>query len=114
MGKKHSRNFVAAGHSEDSLGRPTGYRFRDPKPNEALKLFIETVGENEKERRSDQWSYESGGETVFVRDRMDSLLGTLNRYANIGDIAVGSKPDIAALAWAGFRLLLQVGLGEMN
>jgi hypothetical protein len=54
-----------------------------------------------------RWGYyESNGEKIFYAD---ILLTQLNKYMVIGDIVIQANPQVAALAWAGFRLLLQVG-----
>ncbi|KAH8144847.1 uncharacterized protein LAJ45_11117 [Morchella importuna] len=38
------------------------------------------------------------------------FLTQLGKYATIGDIAIQHHPDVVALAWSGFRLLLDFGL----
>lgn len=47
----------------------------------------------------------SRGEKVFY---LEKLTTKLHKFAYIGDIAIQQNPEVVALAWAGFRLLLEV------
>lgn len=60
--------------------------------------------------KAKQWKYtdKKTGEVVVVSQRLDDVLGRIRQYSNIGSILVSSNPTIAALAWGGFNLLLQV------
>jgi hypothetical protein len=51
------------------------------------------------------------GKDVFIADK---VFGQLDKYAGIGDAAIQHNPDVVALVWAGFRLLLQVCFGHKN
>ncbi|RPB07007.1 ankyrin [Morchella conica CCBAS932] len=51
------------------------------------------------------------GEEVPVSD---VIFRELNNYASIGDIALQHHPDVVALVWSGFRLLLQVGTSYVD
>ena len=42
------------------------------------------------------------------RRRANRMLDGLEKVAKIGDVALQHHPGVVALAWAGFRLLLQV------
>lgn len=70
--------------------------------DELIKDVKEKKGQCEEKR---WFRVTKEGEKVFL---MDTLLEQLNRYAMIGDLAIQHHPDIVALAWSGFRLLLQV------
>jgi hypothetical protein len=73
------------------------------------KLIDETKTKKE-ECDAKRFFYEdSRGEKVFYAD---ALLNQLSKFALIGDIALQQNPDVVALAWAGFRLLLQVSYHE--
>lgn len=91
---------------------PEGIDLQNKTELEALREFTQNVEEKKKEWEDDRWYYIRGGEKVFLRDHMDTVLANLNRYASIGDIAIGSNPSIAGLAWSGFRFLLQVRMNE--
>ena len=60
--------------------------------------------------KAKQWRYtdKKTGEVVVVSQRLDDVLGRIRQYSNVGSILVSSNPTIAALAWGGFNLLLQV------
>lgn len=64
------------------------------------------IGQKKQEHDDKRWFYiNDQGEKIFF---VEQLLGQLNKYAKIGDIAIQHHPDIVALAWSGFRFLLQV------
>ncbi|RPB13463.1 hypothetical protein P167DRAFT_605061 [Morchella conica CCBAS932] len=46
------------------------------------------------------------GEKIFF---VEKVIFQLERYAQIGDVAIQHNPDVVALVWAGFRFLLQIG-----
>ena len=52
------------------------------------------------------------GKEVVLQDVGTKILHWLNRFKQIGDIIVQYDPAHAALPWAGFRFLLQVGLNR--
>jgi len=60
--------------------------------------------------KAKQWKYtdKKTREVVVVSQRLDDVLGRIRQYSNVGNILVSSDPTIAALAWGGFNLLLQV------
>lgn len=71
-----------------------------------VKALIEEITEKKKECNAKRWFYtNSKGENVFY---VEALVAQLNKYAHIGNVALQHHPDIVALAWAGFRFLLQV------
>ena len=48
------------------------------------------------------------GKEIVLRDIAGKLIGLIDNFAKIGDIAVQYNPTPSSLPWAGFRLLLQV------
>ncbi|RPB12644.1 hypothetical protein P167DRAFT_574015 [Morchella conica CCBAS932] len=69
--------------------------------------FIGEIEKKQEECDKKRWFYtNSRGKNVFL---LDGLVTQLNKYANIGDIALQHHPDVVSLAWSGFRFLLQVG-----
>jgi hypothetical protein len=71
-----------------------------------LEKLLEETEKKKEELDSKRWGYiNREGEKVFIADL---LLGQLNRYAAIGDIAIQHDPQVVALAWAGFRFILNV------
>ncbi|MCJ1379452.1 hypothetical protein MMC17_002553 [Xylographa soralifera] len=53
-------------------------------------------------------SFNFGGRQIILRKVTEKIIGWLNRFKEIGDIAVNFDPVHAALPWAGVRFLLQV------
>lgn len=73
------------------------------------KLIDETKAKKEECDAKRLFYMNSCGDQVFYAD---ALLKQLNKYAHIGDIAIQHHTDVVALAWSGFRLLLQVSRGR--
>lgn len=81
----------------------------DTDKNNTLIGVIEVTNVVRDQCDDKKWKYtKSDGEEVVLRDIVDGLLKRLNKYAVIGDIAIQHNPSVVALAWAGFRFLLQV------
>jgi hypothetical protein len=55
-----------------------------------------------------RWTFTFGGHTVTLREEADKVLLWLDRFKQVGDIAVNADPIHAGLPWAGIRLLLEV------
>lgn len=86
-----------------------GIDFQKDGKVDLLREFIRETTKKKRECEDGRWGYiDDNGKKVFYAD---ILLTQLNRYVAIGDIALQHHPDIVALAWAGFRLLLQVSYG---
>jgi hypothetical protein len=71
-----------------------------------LEKLVEATEKKKEELDEMRWSYKNKeGEKVYFADH---LLRRLNKYASIGDIAIQHDPQVVALAWAGFRFILNV------
>lgn len=76
------------------------------KPGELLHNLIEATNVEKTAIEAKQWVYlDSRGERISYADK---FLTVLNKYVVIVDIAISHDPHVAALVWAGFRLLLKV------
>ena len=64
------------------------------------------VRREECENRSLRFEFHS--RQVVLRDVTDKIISWINKFKEIGDIAVNYDPVHAALPWAGLRFLLQV------
>lgn len=86
------------------------FNFSDPDRRNTLSEVIQAVRVKKEQCIDKQWKFrKQNGEEVVLRNIVDSLLTRLGRYAAIGDIAIQHSPGGGvALAWAGFRFLLQV------
>jgi hypothetical protein len=60
-----------------------------------------------------RWKYRKwNGKDLIVRDLLDKIVGFLDKFIAIGDVAMQYDPAHAALPWAGVRFLLRVGKNE--
>lgn len=58
-----------------------------------------------------RWRFRKrNGEIVILRDVLDKVMVWVNKFKEIGDLAIQYDPAHAALPWAGIRFLLQVSL----
>jgi hypothetical protein len=56
-----------------------------------------------------RWKFKRrNGEVVFVRDILERMVKSVNKFKEIGDVAVQYDPSHAALPWVGIRIVLQV------
>lgn len=77
-----------------------------------MQSLLSDIKDLQQEVDSKRFKYKDAqGKDVFIAD---NIFGKLDKYAAIGDIAIQHNPDVVALVWAGFRLLLQVCLGYEN
>ena len=58
------------------------------------------------------WKVRIRGEDVVLRDVGMKILRWVDKFKQIGDITIQYDPGHAALPWAGFRFLLQVGFNH--
>jgi len=56
------------------------------------------------------WKLEYNGQQVILRDVAEKVIVWLNKFKEVGDIAMNFDPVHLALPWAGVRFLLQVRL----
>ena len=63
-----------------------------------------------KKKKGELWKVKFRGEEVVLRDVGMKILRWVDTFKRIGDIIAQYDPLHAALPWAGFRFLLQVGL----
>ena len=72
-----------------------------------LGQFVASAKEDSIKKR---WRFRrpGGGQTVILRDLFSKIVVWIDRFREIGDVAVQYDPVHAALPWAGVRFLLQV------
>jgi len=61
-------------------------------------------------KKGKDWKFQFMGEEIVMRDIGMKILLWIHRFKQIGDTIVQYDPGHAALPWAGFRFLLEVGL----
>lgn len=88
------------------------FDFDNPDKRNTLLEVVGAVELKKEESINKQWKFRKlNGEEVVLRSIIDGLLTCLNKYAIIGDVAIQHSPGGGvALAWGGFRFLLQVGI----
>ncbi|KAK4182058.1 hypothetical protein QBC35DRAFT_468368, partial [Podospora australis] len=62
------------------------------------------------------WTFrrKKSGETVIVRDVLGKVVKWVDRFKEIGDIAIQYDPGHAALPWAGVRFLLDIATKDVK
>lgn len=75
-----------------------------------INNVVEAVAIKRKLCIDKQWKFTYKGEKIILRDVADKLLAWVEKFKLFGDIIVQYDPVHAALPWAGFRFLLQVGV----
>ena len=71
---------------------------------------LRTAAEKKRNDCEDRrWKFEFKGRQIILRDVAEKILVWVDRFKQIGDIAVNFDPFHAALPWAGVRFLLEVG-----
>jgi hypothetical protein len=62
-----------------------------------------------------QWKFTTpSGKVIVVRDLLEKVVGWINRYKAVGDVASQYDPVNASLPWAAFRFLLNVACGDVQ
>jgi hypothetical protein len=55
-----------------------------------------------------RWKFTFRSRELVLRDTADKVIAWLDKFKQVGDVAVSFDPQHAALPWAGVRLLLEV------
>ena len=56
-----------------------------------------------------RWKFELNGRKIILRDVAEKIIFWIDKFKQIGDIAVNFDQVHASLPWAGIRFLLEVG-----
>jgi len=81
--------------------------FTDDVKRNYLERVLETTKESRDVCRENGLKFKFRENTFVVRDLADKILSWVEKFKEVGDIAVQYDPGHAALPWAGIRLLLQ-------
>jgi hypothetical protein len=73
-----------------------------------LEEVLKSVEEKKKVCKEKQWGVTFGGRTLILYEVANKVCGLLNKFTQIGDVAVNVDPLHAGLPWALVRLFLQV------
>lgn len=78
-----------------------------PSPSSVLATITDKMDECVKK----QWVLytNKNGEKIMVREIFNRMSGWINKFKEVGDVAMQYDPGHAALPWAAVRFFLQVG-----
>jgi hypothetical protein len=62
--------------------------------------------------KAKQWKYKKGHREINIRDQLEKIIVWVNKFKEVGDIAMQYDPSHAALPWAGVRFLLQTTIND--
>jgi hypothetical protein len=77
-----------------------------------IKLYdlLSTVQDKQKECIEKQWGIPGGtGNTIKIRDIFAKIAKWIEKFIEVGDVAIQYDPGHAALPWAAVRFILKVG-----
>lgn len=102
----------------DSLNPEDKDRVKAYHAEKGIKTVYEalnTVQDKQKACMRKRWTLkDSAGRKIIVRDVLDKIAHWINKFKEIGDVAVQYDPTHASLPWAGVRFLLQVSISDLQ
>jgi hypothetical protein len=84
--------------------------FTDDDKRDYLENVLDQAVRSRDACRERGLKFKFGEKTFVVRDLADKILSWVEKFKEIGDIAMQHDPGHAALPWAGMRLVLQACL----
>lgn len=79
---------------------------------EGLMSLVKAKQQHCMEKR---WKYKRrSGEVIILRDVMEKTSKWLQKFREVGDVAVQYDPSHATLAWAAVRFLLQISINDVE
>ncbi|KAL4919657.1 hypothetical protein BDW62DRAFT_199672 [Aspergillus aurantiobrunneus] len=98
--------------SEDK-SRLQGYH--SEKAIETVNETLKTVQAKQAACLQKRWAVKTkDGSKIFVRDIIDKIAFWVNKFAQVGDVAVQYDTAHASLPWAGIRFLLQIAINDLE
>ncbi|KAL8783475.1 MAG: hypothetical protein Q9213_004612 [Squamulea squamosa] len=62
-----------------------------------------------------RWKYtKKNGDVIVIRDLCEKMVKWVNKFKEVGDVAVQYDPSHASLPWAAVRFLLQLSINDMQ
>lgn len=77
---------------------------------DVLERLSDEVRQKRDQCKENRWKFEFNGRQIILQDVAEKAIVWINKFKEIGDIAVQYDPVHAALPWAGVRFLLQVSI----
>lgn len=81
---------------------------------EVLLAIMAAVEQKRKICLDKRWKIRKGNKEIILRDVLDKITSRIRRFCDIGSVIVQYDPSHAALPWAGFLLLLQITIGDVE
>jgi hypothetical protein len=72
-----------------------------------LEDILQAIEKKKEACREKRWKYMKGKKEIIVHDQLEKIIAWVNKFKEIGDLAVQYDPVHAALPWAGVRFFLQ-------
>ena len=80
-----------------------------------LKDVLAAVEAKKQTCMKKRWKYTNrNGDDVILRDIFEKMVRWVNKFKQVGDLAMQYDPTHASLPWAGIRLLLQVVVNDIQ
>ncbi|KAI9654256.1 MAG: hypothetical protein M1829_000950 [Trizodia sp. TS-e1964] len=74
--------------------------------------LLTTVEAKKQECINKRWKYKKGNREIIIRDQLEKIIVWVNKFKEVGDIAVQYDPGQAALPWACVRFILQATIND--
>lgn len=81
---------------------------------QVLLSIMAAVEQKKKVCLDKRWKIKKGNKEIILRDVLDKITSRIRRFCDIGSVIVQYDPAHAALPWAGFLLLLQITIGDVE
>jgi len=82
--------------------------------NQTLDTLVNVIDTKKQQAKKDQWIFSINGHVVPVREKVEKVLEWLNKFKQVGDIAVNANPLCAGLPWAGIRVLIEAASADKD
>ncbi|CAG9983963.1 unnamed protein product [Clonostachys byssicola] len=82
--------------------------------NQDVDHILKLAREKKATFESKQWEVELGSRSFKIRNGLSNIIDWLQKFKEVGDIAVNFDPVHAALPWAAFRFLLQAATTDRD
>lgn len=86
----------------------------NPGSNLDILRHLRAIAQQRQEECDEKrWKFELFGQQIILRDVAEKVIVWVDRFKEIGDVAVNFDPVHAALPWAGIRFLLEVSIFKL-
>ncbi|KAH0551769.1 hypothetical protein GP486_007014, partial [Trichoglossum hirsutum] len=79
-----------------------------------LEDVLKAVDEKKQACLRGRWRYKKGNREIIIRDQLEKMAKWVNKFKEVGDVAIQHDPAHAALPWAGVRFFLQITVSDIQ